>query len=771
MANVTPTSTPTSTGPETGHRTGEPDSILGSLLQVVFHRDNFLIGRLQVEQAADSHIVLSDGGTIVSVKGAMVQPQIHARYALVGRWGHHVRYGDQFEFTDYEISYPTARDDVVSYLCELPGIGPGLAGRLIDTVGEDKAIEVLRTDPVRASRAASGLTVAKAQCVAQILQDRYHLEAATLELKHLVGGCNITRPAVRRILELWGERAPEEILRDPYQLTEIRGVGFHSADQVARKLPPPHTVAVDSPHRIQAGMIHGLEEAAAQGGHTCLPCRALVATTGILLGVEQGAVVEQLGEAHGLGRIVVVLEGDEPDPPEGGHVYLPRLSRAEFDSARFMAGILAAPAPGAELRPITDGLQADQVAAVTAACAAKVFLLTGAPGTGKTFTIRALLASFAGLNVALCAPTGKAAKRIMEQTSRPASTIHSLLGVDKGINNGDVHWRFKHCEDNPLDTDVLICDEMSMVDIALFRSLLAALKSGTRLVLVGDSYQLPSVGPGNVLLDLVGSGVIPHVELSQIKRQDPGLIVSNCHRIKDGKMPVLDNTHRAGDFLFFDREDPEDIQREVVELVAHILPTRFGLDKRGALHEIQVITPLREKTDLGCEKLNSILQAELNHETSENRAPDGFPALARGFRLGDKVIQLRNDYDLGVVNGDLGFVTGWDDGGSGLANILVQFEAPERLVKIPAGKHDLALAYALTCHKFQGSETRVCVIPMHRCFGGLIVQRNWVYTAISRARELCVIVGSEAALRAGVRRGQQARRCSMLARHLRRAMV
>ena len=385
----------------------------------------------------------------------------------------------------------------------------------------------------------------------------------------------------------------------------------------------------------------------------------------------------------------------------------------------------------------------DQQQALRTALESSVCIITGAPGTGKSTVMKAVVDALEArrARVALCAPSGKAAKRLSETTSRSASTIHSLLGP----HEQDGRFVFEHGETFPLNTDVVIVDETSMVDVSLMADLLRAVAPGTRLVLVGDTNQLPSVGPGRVLGDVIDSGVVPSFELTKIKRQDPGRIVTNCHLMKAGRDCVFENA-AADDMHFLERSDPLDVRQTICDLVEKRLPAQ-GFDP---MRDIQVMSPLREKTDLSCKAFNEILQRSLNPSPPEPKCR---------FKVGDKVIQTRNVVidDQPVVNGDIGYVRQITK-----KHVEVVFENPERVVKIPRGKNDLQLAYALTIHKMQGSEVRAVVLPVHRCFGSRMMQRNLVYTAISRARELCILVGERSALSAAIRRNHHEKRMSRL---------
>jgi exodeoxyribonuclease V alpha subunit len=393
----------------------------------------------------------------------------------------------------------------------------------------------------------------------------------------------------------------------------------------------------------------------------------------------------------------------------------------------------------------TDGLAADQIEALRKMQGARVFVLTGAPGTGKTYLVKRILASLGSARVALAAPTGKASMRMMEQTGQSASTIHRLL--EPTPSNG--RYYFARNADNPLEVDVVVLDECSMIDVTLMASFLDALPLSARLILIGDTNQLPPVGAGNVLRDIISSGVVETAELTAIKRQDAGLIIRNCHAIRDGHDITYENDP-DDDFLWQDEQDEMTIANAVIDMVARRFPARGFSPTR----DVQVITPKREKGELSCKALNKRLQAALN---------PNIPAENSRFAPGDKVIQLKNDNGLGIYNGDIGRLDAID---TGARTYTVTFENPERqvVIKWPA---DIDLAYAITCHKFQGSEAPAVVIPIHRSQGPRILQRSWLYTAISRARKLCVGVGQFNETPKIIRRQAQVRRYTQLEQFLR----
>jgi exodeoxyribonuclease V alpha subunit len=693
------------------------EQLQGVLSSIKFHQANFLIG------------VLEDGTT---VKGNMLSPQVGLEYAFRGRWERHPRWGEQFAFADYRASYPTDLDAVRSYLMEnCKWIGPEISKRLVTIYGKE-TLAVCKAAPDRIASEIPGITHRRAQEIAAMLRNNEANENLQLALKDLLGGTKVNRRAVNQILEKWGQDAPARIRENPYALIEaIDGIGFLTADEVARKIGYDFAGAP----RIRAGVIHTLKEQAFGQGHTCLPTPKLLSEAEKILALPPERIGAELEPLAKDGLIVSV----------SGFVYL----KSYHDDEQLIAEKLKVLArqtlsPG---QPDFEGLAEDQKEALTKALSSGVFILTGAPGTGKTYTIKRIISSFPEARVALAAPTGKAAKRVYEQSGRLALTIHKLLEPQK-VGGSFV---FTRDAENPIAADVIVLDEVSMVDTPLMARFLEAVAPGTRLILVGDTYQLPSVGPGNILKDLIASDTIPSTELTIIKRQDEGLIIRNCHRIKNGEDIELGNS-TARDFFFLKREDEEAMQETILELVSRRFPESYGADP---LKEVQVITPLREKTALSCKALNEVFQHRLNPKPKM----DGVR-----FKVGDKVIQTKNQYDLDIINGDIGYIRDIDTRDR---SITVAFENPDRLVQVPLHQNDLELAYAITCHKFQGSEARIIVVPLHKSFGPLIMQRNWLYTAVSRAREVCVLVGQREEVPQIIRRNHQQRRFTRLQELLR----
>lgn len=425
-------------------------------------------------------------------------------------------------------------------------------------------------------------------------------------------------------------------------------------------------------------------------------------------------------------------------------IYLPEFYEKERSIASKLKQLISCTASPAN--PDYDGLKQDQVEALTKAVKSQVFILTGPPGTGKTYTIKRIINSFPKVVIALAAPTGRGSKRIYEESGYQAKTIHKLLEPQKNSKG----FYFTRTADNPLEADIIIIDETSMIDLSLMSSLMDAVDPGTRIIFVGDTYQLPSVGPGNILKDMISSEVIPTTELTIIKRQDEGLIIRNCSQIKDGKDIEVENSDRS-DFFFLPRASEVSIRETIFELITQRLPESSGFDP---LKDIQIVSPLRERTSLSCKALNKVCQSRLNRNPEIDNCP---------FKTGDKVIQTKNRYDLDIINGDIGYIRSINQKEQ---TIYVDFENPQRRAELPLYENNLELAYAITCHRFQGSEAPVIIIPIHRSFPPMLMQRNWVYTAISRAKDLCILVGQREEIPKIIRRNQQQKRFTNLARFL-----
>lgn len=686
-------------------------------------------------------------GGLVTAVGPLFGTHPGERIRVTGTWEWDKKYGRQFRAERYLSLKPATLDGLEKYLGSgmVHGIGPTMASRLVAHFGLD-TLDVIEKDPDRL-REVPGIGKVRSRRIQAAWSEQREVQQVMLFLQTH----EISPRFAWKIYKQYGQDAVKVVSENPYRLaTDIYGVGFKSADRIAAALGVPK----EAPERAVAGVLHVLGESSSEG-HVFLPRRELVSRSADLLEIATASVERAIATLRERERIIV-----EPSPkdPVDDAIYPRHLFLAEQGVARRFGELLTARA----LEVSIDGhaacdwfekresirLAPEQRAAILGAIESKVVVVTGGPGTGKTTLIRALVDIFGAkrLRIELAAPTGRAAKRMTEATGAEARTIHRLLEFDpKGMG-------FQRSPENPLDLDVLVVDEVSMVDLPLAHNLLRALPDETRLVLVGDADQLPSVGPGRVLGDVLASGAIPTVRLERVFRQaERSLIVTNAHRILRGELPRLP-PGRDGDFFFIDRPDPEEALATVRELVAERIPAGFGFDPR---QEIQVLTPMRRGT-LGIENLNRELQAVLN--------PRGAPVSSgggHGLRVGDRVMQLRNDYQLEVFNGDLGVVDG-EDPEEG--EVVVRID--DRLVTYDARDLDeLDLAYACSIHKSQGSEYPCVVLVLHRQHY-LMLQRNLLYTGLTRGRRLVLLVGSSRAVARAVRNDTQRERYSRLRQRL-----
>ena len=679
----------------------------------------------------------------VSAVGNLAGVRVGESLRLAGQWTTHPRFGRQFQVRSFTAVSHATLVGIERYLGSglVPGIGAEIASRLVGKFGLT-TLEVIDREPAKL-REVQGIGPKRAEQIVQAWQKQREIRDVMVFLQ----SCGVSTALAARIYRHYGRDPRGVISRDPWQLAaDVQGIGFRTADAIAASLG----VDPQSPRRAEAGILFVLEQRADEG-HTWAPRKALAEETASLLSVAPdrcAAAIDMLAA-----RQAVALEADAEAGPL---IASPLLAKAEEETARRLA-LIASTAGSFSLDGDSSADTKDaegitlsrlQQEAVRAVRADKVLVITGGPGTGKTTLITTIvrILSRRGLRVALCAPTGRAAKRMAEATGRESRTIHRLLEWSPKTGG------FTRDENAPLACDALILDEASMADIVLFSRLVAAVPPASRLIMVGDSDQLPSVGPGNVLADLISSGAVPVTRLTEIFRQaGESSIVVNAHRINAGHMPQA----AAGDerdFFFIERDEPDAIVAVVRDLVTTRIPRRFGLDPR---QDIQVLTPMR-KGVLGAANLNKELQALLN---------PGGPSLGRGgieLRAGDRVIQMRNNYAQGVFNGDVGAVTEVNESAR---TATVSYD--ERSVLYEAADLDqLSLAYACSIHKSQGSEFPAVVIVLHTQHY-VLLKRALLYTAVTRARKLAVIVGSRRALAIAVKNVGTTERCTRLAARLR----
>ncbi|PSK97311.1 exodeoxyribonuclease V alpha subunit [Murinocardiopsis flavida] len=703
------------------------------------------------------------GGDLVTVVGSLLGAQPGESLRLEGRWGSHPQYGRQFQVENYTTVLPATVQGIRRYLGSglVKGIGPRLAEHIVGHFGAD-ALDVIEQTPERLIEVPK-LGPKRTRLIAEAWEE----QKAIKEVMVFLQGIEVSTSLAVRIYKKYGDSSIDVVRSTPYRLaTDVWGIGFKTADTIAQAVGIPH----DSPQRVMAGIQFTLSESTSDG-HCYLPEDRLIADAVKILGVDTGLVIECLAQLVAEeGVVAEKVPGDDGVPVTA--VYLVPFQRAEVALANQMLALLGAPEDrmgafadvdwAAALgwlreRTGTDLAEA-QEQAVRLALTRKAGVLTGGPGCGKSFTVASIitLAAAKKARIVLAAPTGRAAKRLTELTGHPAATVHRLLELKPG---GDASYD----RDRPLDCDLLVVDEASMLDLLLANKLLKAVPPGAHVLLVGDVDQLPSVGAGQVLRDLIdgtardgASSAIPSVRLTQVFRQaqQSGVVV-NAHRVNSGAPLLLDG---MDDFFLFPCDDTDATAELTVDVVARRIPRRFGLDPR---RDIQVLAPMH-RGPAGAGNLNTLLQTALTP------AREGLPERRFGgrvFRVGDKVTQIRNNYDKGangVFNGTLGAVTGIDPTEQRLS---VRTDEDEDIAYDFAELDELAHAYAMTVHRSQGSEYPAVVVPVTTS-AWMMLQRNLLYTAITRAKRLVVLVGSRRAVAQAVRNASAGRRHTALAHRL-----
>ena len=702
---------------------------------------------------------LNTADELVTVVGELPEVCAGEELRLRGSWQTHPSFGQQFKAETCERYLPTNASAILHYLSSggVKGIGPVTAGHLVEKFG-DATLEILENEPEKLCE-VRGITLKKALKMAEEFQKQFGIR----ELLIYLGQYAITPGQVLKIWKKWGATAIDRVRENPYLLCgEGTGISFERADQVAAAMERPY----DDIYRIKAGILYVLRHNL-YNGHTCLPRGRVEETAAALLGVPP----EMLGSA----ATEMVEENQLCEQEYAGRVflYLSHILNSEGYIAERMKMMLAYPPehfPDTEREIIQiekeSGItyEALQRTAITAALSQGLLILTGGPGTGKTTTLNAIirLLETKGQKVLLAAPTGRAAKRMAELTGSESQTIHRLLKVE--WTQDDVP-SFAKNERNPLECDALVVDELSMVDTVLFESLLRALPMGCRLIMVGDCDQLPSVGAGNILGDLIESRLVPVVQLREVFRQSMNsLIVLNAHRIVQGEMPDL--ATRTSDFFFIKDSDPLSISDTLISLCKTRLPKTYGF---SPIFDIQMLSPSR-KGDLGTVEMNKKLQEALNPpEKGKREMAIGL----RHFREGDKVMQIRNNYDIqwikedgtegeGVFNGDVGVLIDADQKSSA---VTVKFDDRTAVYDREMAE-DLELAYAVTVHKSQGNEFDCVVMPMYPGPPQLYY-RNLLYTAVTRAKSLLVMVGESAVIGQMIQNTQKTKRYTGLLHLLR----
>ena len=680
--------------------------------------------------------------TLVGALGGLLEGQ---DIEAAGHWETHKEHGRQFRVTRFRALLPTTAEGIRRYLASglIPGIGPKFAARIVAAFGAE-TLAVLDQSSARL-RQVPGLGKKR---IAEIRR-AWKEHAQYREVQVFLQGLGLSPAYCARVIQRYGAAAAEVVRRNPYQLaSDIRGIGFLSADRIARRLG----IEPDNPLRLAAGVAYVLEKLA-DDGHTCYPRDELGQAAADMLSVAPAAVATGLDRAFRNGTIIA----DPDDESEAACVYPRRLFLAETGLAESLHALSTVPSPiGSVPAAAFDAngtlLNDAQEQALRAAFAAPVSIITGGPGVGKTTVVGEIVATARRLGrfVMLAAPTGRAAKRLTESSGSEAKTVHRLLKWDPNRR------AFVHNRDRPLRCDLLVLDEVSMLDVVLAQQLLEAVQPGTHLILVGDRDQLPSVGPGTVLNDMILSKTVPVTQLTEIFRQArDSRIVLGAHAVNRGDMPDLRRParNRLTDFYWIDEEDPERVAELIERLVAERIPKRFHFDP---LSDIQILSPMH-RGSCGAVRLNAMLQARLNRSAA---ATVRFGE--RLFRTGDRVMQTVNNYDKGVFNGELGQI------------VAIHAESKSFRVSFDVGVVDYAwheadqiqLAYAITVHKSQGCEFPAVVMPLLTQHY-VMLQRNLLYTGMTRARRLLVLVGTRKALAIAIRNNQPLARCTRLAQRLR----
>lgn len=671
---------------------------------------------------------------LVTVVGNFMAPTPGEILKMLGEWSNHPQYGDQFKVVQYKSLVPASVAGIEKYLGSglIKGIGPVMAKRIVKKFEKD-TLDIIEQE-IEKLTTVDGIGNKRIEMIKKAWADQKEIRQVMLFLQsHEVSSAYATK-----IFKTYGNEAIEIVQENPYRLaTDIFGIGFLTADRIAEKLG----FAKGSELRAAAGILYVLHQLADEG-HVYYPLQLLINECQKILEVEPEILVTALTTLHADKNIVIENLQGKTETDEPG-VFLAKFHLSETNIAARLKALINAPK---SIRPIEPDkalqwvqkqlditLAPKQIDAVKRAVTDKVLVITGGPGTGKTTIIKAILNIFSqcGIKIMLAAPTGRAAKRMSEATGQPTKTIHRLL--EYSIQKGG----FQKNDQTPLKCDLLIIDEASMIDTILMHHLLKAIPPKATFILVGDVNQLPSVGAGNVLQDIITSGAVPVMELNEIFRQArESLIIVNAHKINQGQMPAFKpSDQKLADFYFIEQEEPEKVLGIILELVKERIPKRFGFDP---IDDIQVLTPMH-KGLVGAGNLNVELQNALNP------APDSLSRGGKNFRVNDKVMQIRNNYEKKVFNGDLGRI------------IKINLEAQEVIIDFD-GKHvaydysdldEVVPAYAISIHKSQGSEYPAVVIPIllqHY----VLLQRNLIYTGVTRGKKLVVMVGSKKALAIGI---------------------
>lgn len=720
-------------------------TIKGQIERITYSDVENGYGVLKVKVPGRKDVVTAVGNFLAVTPGEFLSMQ--------GNWSVHARYGEQFKVDHYETVRPATAEGIQRYLGSglIKGIGPIMAGRIVSRFGEH-TFDII-DDEIERLKEVDGIGQYRIEQIRKAWDEQKDIR----ELMVFLRTHGVSTAYATRIFKHYGKFSLAVLQENPYRLAmDVSGIGFLTADKIARNLGFP----IDSAFRAEAGILYVLHEATKEG-HVCVPHKWLLERAQKLLEIPSAKAEEALTVMVESDRLVREPLSKEASASLGDDnaVYLRGYYLAESQVAHRLSYLRASQQAQKRLDPekamawlhdrLPFKLAPLQEQAVKQALTDKVIVITGGPGTGKTTLIRAILTVYKQLSARVClaAPTGRAAKRLSEATRHPASTIHRLLEFSPQFGG------FQRNERRPLTADLVVVDEASMLDILLMHYLLKAIPDHATFILVGDSDQLPSVGPGNVLQDIIGSRIVPVVRLTEIFRQaQQSRIIVNAHLVRQGRFPLIkQESDRLQDFYFIEKEAPEEAFQILLKLCTDRIPARFGFDP---MEDIQVLSPMHRGI-VGTQQLNLALQDALNPQGQS------IERSGRTFRTLDRVMQIRNNYDKEVFNGDLGRIVELD-----LENQEMKVEIDGKLVPYDFSELDeLVLAYAISVHKAQGSEYQAVVLPLLTQHY-VMLQRNLLYTAITRAKKLVVIVGSKKALAMAVRNNQMQRRFTLLRERL-----
>ena len=688
------------------------ESLKGIIEKIVYrnNENGYIIAKISLEKKEDK---------LTTIVGNMASVNIGEDYELKGEWVNNSKYGWQFNFKDYQLILPTSLLGLKRYLSSglIKGVGPSTADRIVKYFG-DKTLEVLENDLQRLTE-VEGIAEKRMEIISKSWEQQKEIKRVMIFLQSY----QITTGYAVKIYKTYGNTAIEKLKENPYQLVDdVFGIGFKIADRIAQNLG----IEPASPARIKAGIKYILNELTNQG-HCYGIINEIIDKSSELLEVEKLLVEKTLD----------VLKNNQEIILQEDRVWLPFYYFAELGVSKKLIELVRFPQQLINLdvpkkikyleKKHDISFAEEQKEAIGKVLLNRVLVLTGGPGTGKTTTVLGLIELFEELKlkIILAAPTGRAAKKLSETTGRKAKTIHRLLEYSpkRGI--------FTKNSENPIKAEVIILDEVSMIDILLMNNLLKAVLPGSILILIGDVDQLPSVGPGNLLKDIIDSETIPVVRLTKIFRQDRrSLIIVNAHRVNEGKYPVIKG-ERERDFYFIEEEDPQLAAQKIINLCTVRLPSKYKIDP---VDDIQVLSPMY-KGEVGADNLNYCLREALNLKGKEIKYGN------HSFRVNDKVMQIKNNYDKEVFNGDIGRIENIEE-----EEHILEVNFYGRKVGYEFSElNELVLAYAITVHKSQGSEYRIVVIPVMTQHY-LLLQRNLLYTGITRAKDMVILIGTKKAL-------------------------